>query len=32
MPQSLPDLPNQSPIFLGAGAPVAGWVGIRLSM
>lgn len=28
----LPDLPNQSPIFLGAGAPVAGWVGIRLSM
>lgn len=28
----LPDLPNQSPVFLGAGAPVGGWVGIRLSM
>ena len=28
----LPDLPNQSPVFLGAGAPVAGWVGLRVRL
>ena len=28
----LPDLANQSPRFLGAGAPVAGWVGLRLRL
>lgn len=28
----LPNLGNQSPVFLGAGAPRGGWVGIRLSM
>ncbi|MEX2375597.1 MAG: TonB-dependent receptor [Dehalococcoidia bacterium] len=28
----LPNLPNQSPVFLGAGAPLGGWIGLRLSL
>ncbi len=28
----LPGLANQSPVFLGAGAPIGGWVGVRLSL
>ena len=28
----IPGLANTSPIFLGAGAPVAGWVGVRIRL
>ncbi|MEQ8660328.1 MAG: TonB-dependent receptor [Gammaproteobacteria bacterium] len=28
----LPGLANQSPVFLGAGAPLAGWVGLRVRL